>query len=214
MAKGRTSAKKASSAEIVIKAPNIRQLKVTVVGTTPLIQCAWGKKLGVMEEDRKQKDSGTAPKKGRTVRDPMAECKDAIHWLSGDQPAIPAIAFKRAMVDACRLVEGLTMVQAKGLFIVLGELLPVKGKWHMRKDAVRVPPGPKGAADVRYRPEWPNWEVELTIEYNANLITAEQLMNLLLLAGVHQGVGEQRLSAPDKPFNNGCFTIKGRPESS
>jgi hypothetical protein len=203
---------KATKAEpIIIKVPEIKILKVTVVGTTPLVTHAWGKKLDALEAGQKEKDSGTAPKKRRKVRDPMAECKDAMYWIGPGQtkPAVQAVAFKRAMVGACRYVEGLDMVYARGLFFVLGDLLPLKGKWRMRTDPVRVPPK-TGSADVRYRPEFPKWEVELSIQYNANLLNEQQILNLLALAGLHQGVGEMRPSAREKDFTFGMFTIKSK----
>lgn len=203
-------AKKPTKVEpIRIKVPIVKLLKVTVVGTTPLVTHAWGKKMGALEEAQAAKDSGTAPTRQRKVRDPEAECRDAMYWI-GSKPAIPAVAFKRAMVGACRYVEGLDMVYARGLFFVLGELLPIKAKWKMRKDAVRVPPK-TGSADIRYRPEFATgWEVELVIQYNANLLSEQQLLNLLALSGLHQGVGEMRPSAREKDFTFGMYTIKSR----
>jgi hypothetical protein len=211
----RTKAKKvAKEQEIVIATPKVEHLRVTVVGTSPLVMHAWGKKLGVMEADKARRSDGNAPKKRNTKRDPAAECEDAMHWLPGKVPAIPAVSFKRAMVGACRNIDGLDMVRARGLFFVEGELLPIKGGWKMRTDAVRVPPG-TGGAEARYRPEFKTgWQVALTIKFLSNLISAACLLNLLQLAGINQGVGEMRPSAPGKDFNFGQFTIKEKRRGS
>lgn len=193
--------------EIVIAAPRVDYLYVTVRGTSPLVVHAWGKKLQAMEEDKKRRSEGKSVSKKGVKRDPMAECKDAMHWLPGNVPAMPAVAFKRAMVGACRHIDGLDMTRARGLFFVEGDLLPIKGAWRMRTDPCRVPPG-TGGAEARYRPEFPKWDIKLTVRFLANLISAECLLNLLQLAGITQGIGEMRPSAPGKDFNFGQFEIK------
>lgn len=206
--KAATAKSKSAPQVILIAAPRVEYLHVTVRGTSPLVVHAWGKKLGMMEEDKKKRSEGQATSRKGKKRDPMAECKDAMHWLPGKIPAMPAVAFKRAMVGACRNIDGLDMVRARGLFFVEGDLLPIKGSWKMRTDPARVPPG-TGGCEARYRPEFAiGWEIKLTIKFLANLISAECLLNLLQLAGINQGVGEMRPSSPSKDFNFGQFSIK------
>lgn len=195
--------------KFVVKAPKIEYLTVTVIGITPLVLHAWGKKLGVMEDGKRRRSEGQAVSRKGVKRNPKAECDDAMNWLPGKVPAIPAVAFKRAMVGACRNIDGLDMIRAQGLFFVEGELLPIKGTWKMRTDPARVPPGPKGGAEARYRPEFKiGWQVTLQIKFLSDLISATCLLNLLQLAGINQGVAEMRPSAPMKPFNFGQFAVK------
>lgn len=49
-----------------------------------------------------------------------------------------------------------------------------------------------GTADLRYRAEFKTWSTELLIEYNANVITMEQIVNLFRLGVFPNGVGDWR----------------------
>lgn len=101
------------------------------------------------------------------------------------------------------------MTFVKGAFYVRGDLLPIKGsKPQMRTDTVRVPPG-RGGADLRYRGEFLKWEIVLPIEYDANLVTPEQIVNLVNIAGWSIGVGEMRPSSPMKPGSSGMWEVAG-----
>jgi len=64
-----------------------------------------------------------------------------------------------------------------------------------------------GAADIRYRPEFDPWSVDLEIKYNAAVLSAEQIVNLVNLAGFSVGVGDWR---PEKSGTHGTFHIEGK----
>ena len=60
----------------------------------------------------------------------------------------------------------------------------------MREDSVVVM---NGAADLRYRGEFRNWWINVTMRYNANgAYTLEQLVNLINAGGFGCGIGEWR----------------------
>ena len=111
--------------------------------------------------------------------------------------AVPAMSFKTAMVGACRLYSGITMVQTKLLLFVEGdddanELVKLSGPWSMRED---TPRNASGTPDLRYRMEiWP-WSATLRIRYLPSLITPESVIALLDAAG-RLGVGDWRPSSP------------------
>lgn len=203
--KGRVVSKKERK-EISIPRPQIAVLQVTVIGETSVITHAWSAKAEKQMTDKQQKK----PQIARPKRDPEAEYRASMYELEPGKYGFKANAFKLAMISACRFCEGITMVYAKGAFFVMGDLLEIKKvKPHMRTDFVRVPPGPRGHADIRYRGEFPaGWEIDLNIRYNANLVEPEQLVNLLAIAGLHVGIGEQRPSADNKPGTNGMFRVK------
>ena len=56
-----------------------------------------------------------------------------------------------------------------------------------------------GTADIRYRGEFPVWRVTFTIRHNANVLSAEQIINLFNVGGFAIGVGDWR------PQRNGSF---------
>lgn len=49
-----------------------------------------------------------------------------------------------------------------------------------------------GGADIRIRPMWREWEADVSIEFDADMITPESVVNLLDRAGRQVGVGEGR----------------------
>ena len=72
----------------------------------------------------------------------------------------------------------------------------------MRTDMVRVG---MGSADVRYRPEYVQWDATLNIEFNEGVISVEQIHQLVKAAGDSCGIGEMR---PEKgKFNFGRFKL-------
>ncbi|KKL87021.1 hypothetical protein LCGC14_1938870, partial [marine sediment metagenome] len=128
---------------------------------------------------------------------------DSLYPMPGkkNKYGFPAIAFKKAAVDACSHVDGLTKVLARGGFHVVGEMVEIKGKPRMREDMVRIA---MGTADIRYRGEFPEWSCTLSIRHNPNVLSAEQIINLFNVAGFAVGIGEGR---PQKDQSWGMFHV-------
>lgn len=198
--------------ELAIPRPDMRMLHAVVRGISPLIMHAWSVKAKKQIEDKQAKAAKTA----REVRDPEAEYRAAMYIYSGNLNGkrgkvvygFPARAFKMAMLDAVRYCEGLTMAYAKGLFFVMGDLLPITTASgpRMREDMVRTPPR-TGGANIAYRPEFVDWQITLPIRYDQNLVQPAQLLNLVAISGNNCGVGEWRPSAPMKPGTNGMYEV-------
>lgn len=187
-------------------------LRVPIIGTTPLIVNAWSAKAIKQIEDKQQ---GKAEKQ-REKRDPEAEYLASMYPYinaKGKQEgnAMKAAAAKAALVAACRQVPGLKMTQMKGAFHVMGQdgdlspdsmmqiLTPdFKGpaKSKMRRDMVRLE---SGVADVRYRAEFTEWAMIITLRFEENAISIKQMANLVQRAGISSGIGEWRPSAPKSP---------------
>jgi hypothetical protein len=62
-----------------------------------------------------------------------------------------------------------------------------------------------GAADLRYRPQFDQWSVDINIEYDADLLQQGDIVNLIDRAGFGVGVGEWR---PEKGGEFGRFAVK------
>jgi hypothetical protein len=116
------------------------------------------------------------------------------------------------MVGACRHFKNLPMTKVKVALRVEGlpgddgvPLVKISGEPRMREDTVRLE---TGVADLRYRAGFPEWAANLEITYNADIISKEQLYNLVDAAG-YGGIGEWRPSAPKCSSGSfGCFHIK------
>ena len=183
----------------VIQPANIVRTTLLIEGTAPYVQNRFSKKA----RDKMMADMSTpkAAKKGKAGRDPRdyeADFVGAQHRSVAGWNGIPAPAFRAAMIDACRTV-GLVMTKAKmAVFIVLDgfdaddgtPLVKINGgPPERREDLVR---NDNGSADVRIRPMWRAWSANVTLEFDADMITPESVVNLLDRAGRQVGVGEGR----------------------
>lgn len=179
-------------AECNVPRMDIRIMQLTVIGVTPLVCHAWSEKA---MKEIESKQGGVATDR-RKPKNPKQEFQSARYLDSDGDDCIPAIAFKKAAVDACRNVENISMVQARTAFFVKGDLIKIVGsKPIMRTDMVRIPSG----ADIRYRPEYKTWKCKITIEYDASVITEATIVHLFQKAGWGVGIGENR---PQKTGNN------------
>jgi hypothetical protein len=214
--------KKAVSVESSISLPKIKkeQLKITLIGDTPLITHAWSVKA---KKEMLDKQMGV-PSAGREKKDPLRDFEQSMYRFSDGGYGFPSVAFKNAAVTACTSVPGITKVAARQCFRILSEegwairafdnqkqrddLVRIEGcEPVIREDMVRVG---MGTADLRYRAEFAKWNVSLVIEYNALLLTAPQIINLFELAGFGVGIGEWRM---EKDGQFGCFHVARSKES-
>lgn len=204
-------AKKVEKAKVIeIPAINKKTCKVRIVGKTTIIVHRFSEKIQKQILDKMKKKA----KQAKPAKDPEQEYRDSLYWLdkngrmmlpNGD-PAkhkhgfgFPSRGFKKAMVSACRNIEGVNMTLARNAFHIMNELTPLLNHNfrtfaipHRRTEPLRI----QGKSmDIRSRGEFTSWAAILLIEYNANVITAEQIMNLVNVAGFGVGIGEDR---PDK----------------
>lgn len=208
--------KKSQDIAFTIPAPNIRTMKVRIVGTASLIFHKWDEKAIQMILDKQLKKV----QKGRGVRNPEREYENSFYYDGSDQVAIPARNIKQAIVGSARFINGIPMTILRGAIFVMGDIdgfIPVllnnkpvtkaiavknQKEW-MRQDMVTVG---MGSADIRFRGELPTgWEAEFLIQFDADLLSAEQVLNLLSRAGFSQGLMEWR---PEKNGDRGTFKIK------
>ena len=212
-AKNRISANGHANGEaakvVPLKKLNVQTFSVTIRGLTPLVVHRFGEKARKVIESK----GDGKPKEKRGPRSPVEDYKSAFYVISGEpgtksaRYGIPASGIKKAMVAACAFVDGIAMTFARGAFHVLEDaagLVELKYKSvSMRSDIVRLntignPP------DMRYRPEFKDWSATVRIMFNATVITPEQIVDLLSVAGFHIGLCEYR---PQKNGSWGTFEV-------
>ena len=178
---------------------NQQNAMLEIIGDSSLIVHRWSEKAKKEMLDKQMKKA----KGPKTAKDPEKDYQGAFYFMpDGTTPALPALMFKLAAVSAAiRFADGMKGTEVRGMFHVIGELLPIEGEPNMREDMVHIA---MGTADIRYRPEFKKWRVKLPIRYNADAISLEQIINLLNLAGFGVGVGEWR---PEKDGIYGMFHV-------
>jgi hypothetical protein len=187
--------------KLEIPKPNIQSIPVVIEGTNALIFHKWSEKAKQMILDKQMKKAS----KGREIRNPDQDVEDSYYKNSDGQIAFPALCIKQAMVNAARNVEGVTMALLRGSIFVLGDkdgLIEVKYKEKSgRSDMVRVG---MGTADIRFRGQVNGWSMKFVLKFNADVVSAEQVINLLNIAGFSCGLGEWR---PERNGDFGTFQV-------
>lgn len=204
----------AETASITIPKPDVRTLRVRIVGDTPLISHKFSEKNINMIEDKQQQKA----KQPKGPRNPKEEFEASRQRMPDGSDGFPAGGFKLAIIEACSFVDGMVKKISKGGLFVLGEqntnLVKINyvGKGpRMGTDHVRINNGRSG--DVRYRPYYDKWWCDLVIRYNALVVGAEQIINLIANAGFSIGVGDWRPGAPFKPGTFGMWHVADEKES-
>ncbi len=186
---------------VSIPVPQISTLELRIEGISPLIVHRWSEKAKKQILDTHMKKA----KVGREAKVPEQDYENSLYKMNGSGGyGFPAIGFKLAAVSACRMVVDFPMTNARQMFFVLadeGDLIKIEGEPRMREDMVVVG---QRKPDIRYRGEFPEWAATLKIDFDARVISADQIANLFAIAGHSVGVGEWR---PENNGDKGRFRI-------
>ena len=213
--------KKEIKQEIIrIPPPNFETALFTIRGDTKLVIHKFSEKArkGIMEKQM----LGSRAKKGQKLkpRDFEQEYEDAKYVYNNNGNSwcgIPAVAFRNAMISACKIV-GFYMTKGKLAIFIEPDgfdtldnrpLVKItKGKPHRHDDYGRLP---DGTPNLCSRPMWDEgWEAVVRVRYDADMFSRADISSLLMRAGLQVGIGEGR---PDSKKSCGCgwgtFVIKG-----
>jgi hypothetical protein len=202
----------------VITIPEIRleRHSLYLIGTAPLIVHAFPEKARKAMIDKQMK----VAKGGRDARDPLAEYEASRYRLPDGTDGFPAVGFKNAAVTACTSLSDVTKVAARQAFRVEGRAMNSSGAIDnsfvrtalvplvahpptIREDVVRLS-GMGRTAEMRYRPEYSVWGVELSIVLNPQVVSIGQLATMFQAAGHGVGVGDYR---PERNGDCGTFEV-------
>lgn len=183
-------------------------LLVPIIGTMPLIVHNFSAKAKQQMLDAQQ-----GRKALKVVRDPDAEYQAAFYRMKEEgQYGFPVTAFKAATVGAARFYgKDVRMTDLRQFIFMHGilsdadpqSLVPIHGTPRLREDIVRLG-GPSRSADLRYRPEFPEWSTELQVTYVTSSLSRGSVLSLIDAGGLGIGVGEWR---PEKRGDFGTYRI-------
>lgn len=214
------AAKKKSEEIIAIVPLDIKQVKIKIVGDSPLIVHAWSEKAKQMMLDTQMGKTKTS---AREAKSPVGDFIDSMYWITekpeateeafaeavkkGAKWGFPVTGIKQAANSAAyRLKWVKNQMELRGSYFLkseFGELAEIKGCVPtMREDMVRVG---MGSADIRYRGEFKNWYMDFVLEFNASGgMSLEQIINCINAGGYACGIGEWR---PEKDGDFGKFHV-------
>ena len=129
---------------------------------------------------------------------------------AGARFGFPVTAVKKsAIASAFRNEMSKDKVSLQGAFFLNGEgeqqLVEIKSPAipAIRQDSVKVG---MGTADIRYRPHFEQWSMDLTIRFNVNgKLKLADIVNIINLGGQTNGIGEWRI---EKSGQYGSFHVE------
>lgn len=207
--------KKETNVEIELKPIQIKEAVVTIKGKTPLIVNNFNEKSRQQIIDAQMKKP-----KSKEVRNPLEDFIRASYWLTempetfdrehfeealknGAEFGFPAKGIKASIVSGAYR-NGMTKdkVSLYGAFLIPEEFVKIDFEdIEMREDYVRIA---HGGTDVRFRPQFNNWSMTFTIQYNENTYSLDQIINFVNLGGFSCGLGEMRV---EKGGNFGSYEV-------
>lgn len=207
---------KKETGAFVIQAPNFQTLEVMIEGTAPLMIHRFSMKMrNQIQEKQTAKDQVS---RKRAPKDYAAEFNGARYIAKQGWDGFYAGSIRNAMIGAARFVDGLQMTRAKGFIFVEPDgfdkadgtpLVKIIGSKPVHDTRpVRLE---SGVADLRNRPRWDAWSAKLRIKFDADHISANDVVNLLARAGSQVGICEGRPGAPNSyGIGFGTFAVKGK----
>lgn len=217
-----------------IPSPNIQRIMLTIYGTSPIIFHKWSEKAKKQIRDKVTGKAQSKTKEakdrvaeyyasfytdsdghiafpavclkmatvasGRVLDIPMTQLRQSI-FVNGD---------KHGMIKVLIDDKPIKLSDKKDLIFYKEEDCPPNiiaydkaydENVQMREDMIRVQ---RGGADMRWRGQVSNWSMKLPITYSKNMLSDEQVANLVETAGFSCGIGEWR---PEKSGDNGTFSL-------
>lgn len=186
--------------EIKTSPIKVETMTVRIKGESPLL-------MEKFSDRTRQQLVNVITGKGREKnknRDLNVEVQEKIHKLPNGKPGLPCTAFKRAMVEASVYVEGMDKKRVRGSVYVIGDLTPLKYKKMTVHKCLGRDAGINRAPREIWRPQFHDWECELSIRYNAAQVTPNNIVELLKVSGFSMGVGGWR---PQCDGSFGMFNV-------
>jgi len=182
---------------IVLKPLNWKYADVPIRGNTDLLM---------------ERDDGTCAKYYETLKTGGVVKKDKRteeekvpgkihHTENGEDVAFPSGGFSTAMRKVAYSIDKMMSMKVKGSVRFLEPMVPIK----YDEMVIASHGGKREKVPCRIlRPLFKNWAAVLKIKYNDDIISLEQIVNLINRAGVERGLGGFR---PEKGGEYGQYEV-------
>jgi hypothetical protein len=224
----KSSTKTTKAGVLRIKPGNFEILHVRVESTSPLImESKIGFEFHLNKYNKstdKQFEAGlveqaaggkTSQKKYVKTEEVLnQEMESLVYWFDKKKKiyGIPAAGFRKSMIEVVKDLDEVAGTQIKRNVWVLpdeGDLVKiVTKKPHYAKYDICKASGMVGAPLVKRRPIIDEWYADLRIRYNADVFSAEAILNILFRCGVSDGYGGKRIG---KGYEYGGYQIASKP---
>lgn len=191
---------------IELKELNTKIMKVTIIGDTDLV-------LNKMNDVNTRMLVDKRKDKAKDISKPniWEEIITAMHWYNGkptdysenglkdalqnNAPCITAFGLKKSFGDAVvrnEIDKYKTKFDAGVNILGKGNLVPIKFTTHCIDEKLMSPK--KGSPVLVHLNRFEGWSAMITVSYMENVYSAEQIINIINLAGFGLGIGSGRSS--------------------
>jgi hypothetical protein len=200
---------------VTIPAPNMQEAVFKIRGTAPLVINRFSLKAQREIEQTMTAGKTARSKKKREPKNFEEEYKGAKYVSKEGWEGFNAASIRQAMIRACSLV-GFKMTLAKLSIFVVEDgwdrnepqipLVRIHGESVMQKDIARVE---TGQPYITARAAYHDWWANLTLRWDADQFTLQDVSNLLMRAGMQVGIGEGRPNSKKSAgMGWGTFTVE------
>lgn len=180
-----------------ITPPQFATYEFHIVGTAPYVMLKFSEKARNQMRSNMEAGGQAKSKRKREPRKFESEFEAAIHRDEKGKAGIPAAAFRKGMISACRLVDFKMTIAKLSIFVEADAydaddgtpLVWIEGKPERVEHTVR---NSTGVVDIRTRAMWKQWSAKLRIMVDAERFSRDDVANLLARLGMQVGVGEGR----------------------
>lgn len=191
-------AEKDKALRVAITPLRERVVQFKIVGTAPLMMCKFADAKFNNMKRAQEEGSQKGSKKVRVARDFKADFEAASHRSREGWYGLPCAAFRRGLIDTCRMV-GFKMTVAKmAVFIEADGYEGTSGDPLVKLDVIeprmdlRPARNANGSCDIRARPMWDEWSANLRVRFDEDQFSLTDMTNLLHRMGSQNGIGEGR----------------------
>lgn len=193
-----TTATAAKSQQLVIQKADLRVIGLHVKGTAPLVINRFSQKAMIEMQETQEAGQTAKSRKKRAPKDFEALFEAAKHVSDEGWEGIAAPAFRNGAIDACRAcgyvmtkAKMALMIEADGFDRVDGSPL-VRLTSGVAEQWIAPTRNATGVVDLRSRPLYRDWGAFLRVKFDAGMLTASDVVNLISRVGQQIGVGEGR----------------------
>lgn len=199
-----------------INPPDFRMVELEIIGTAPLMISRFSEKMkNKMLADHVAGSKQTSKNRKNNPAKNVEALFQAARYRSTDGwDGILCASLRNALIRTCSIV-GFKMTAGKqSLFIVADGFDASEGvplvKIHGDEPVIdeRITRNASGMPDVRIRPRWDTWRMVVRVKYDADVFTPQDVVNLMIRAGVQNGLGEGRpFSKNSNGIDFGTFRV-------
>lgn len=209
--------KGAMLSELLISPPEMWTVHFNLTGTSPLMIARFSEKAQHAIREKQEAGSVAKSKKNRSARDFENDFEQARHRSTEGWDGVNAASFRNAAIRACS-AAGFVMTKAKLAIFCEADGYDVVDGVPLVRIHSETPPvmtvmpvrNASGVMDLRSRPRWDQWTMDVRIRFDADILTGQDVVNLLMRVGLQVGIGEGRpYGTQGNGIGFGLFKISG-----